>query len=173
MPTDRRKTSLASFVTWRDQTSGKAKRYPNFSVIYGIKGRSTKQSAYAVPFLIELAANPKVNKRDEILGLVGAIAEGNSYLEVHAPHFDVLRARPDIDARLIRELEHVSNARQAIRRHQIVLEQLLNDLDPMVRVAAAHVLTRFPETWTQIEPLLRCVYRQKPTFLLVRAFFGR
>lgn len=129
------------------------------------QGTVYEASAYAVPFLMELASNRQVSRRDEILGLVGAIAEGNSYLEVHAPHSEFHRARSDFDAQLRRELEHVSNARQAVRRHQAVLEQLLFDLDPMVRVAAAHVLTRFPQSWTEIEPLLRCVLRAEANVL--------
>src|SRR6185436_271404 len=48
------------------------------------QGTVYEASAYAVPFLVELAADPALARRDEILGLIGALAEGRSYLAVHA-----------------------------------------------------------------------------------------
>src|SRR5579883_1568825 len=48
------------------------------------QGTVYEASSYAAPFLIELATEPSLTRRDEILGLIGALANGNSYLEVHA-----------------------------------------------------------------------------------------
>jgi hypothetical protein len=48
------------------------------------QGTVYEASSFAVPFLVGLAAEPSITRRDEILGLIGSLATGNSYLDVHA-----------------------------------------------------------------------------------------
>ena len=79
------------------------------------QGTVYEASPYAVPFLVELAAEPSLTLRGEILGLIGALANGNSYLAVHAqPGFiwgEPLRQQPDFDERLENELQNVRSTR--------------------------------------------------------------
>jgi hypothetical protein len=123
------------------------------------QGTVYEASAYAVPFLVELAANPTVSRRDELLGLIGALAAGRSYLAVHAqPGLKIgefFREKPDFEERLQDELAFVRRTRIAVLEHKAVIRAMLNDQAPMIRAGAAHVLSRFPEQVLEIGPLLR------------------
>jgi hypothetical protein len=123
------------------------------------QGTVYEASPYAVPFLVELAAEPTVTRRDEILGLIGALADGKSYLAVHArPGLKIgecFRQKPDFEERLEKELEDVRRTRSAVLEHRGVIGRLLKDATPMVRAGAAHVLSRFPEHAAEFGPLIR------------------
>jgi hypothetical protein len=109
------------------------------------QGTVYEASAHAVPFLVELAAQPELEGRGEILGLIAALADGRSYLAVHAtddPFGRAVRAQPDFEERLSRELGHVARVGQATRAHREVFRRLLVDGQPMVRAAAFQVLSR-------------------------------
>lgn len=109
------------------------------------QGTVYEASAYAVPFLIQLAARPELDGRPDILGLIGALAEGQSYLAVHATHDEFgrrERERPDFQENLARELGHVARVAEAIAAAREVLRRLLLDPSPMVRASALYVLSR-------------------------------
>ena len=62
------------------------------------QGTVYEATAYAVPFLLELAADPRNPLRVDILHLLSVIAQGTSYLDVHGnvlnePDFEAERAR--------------------------------------------------------------------------------
>jgi len=76
------------------------------------QGTVYEATAPAVPFLIELLANPGVKGKDGILQLLACIAEGSSYVDVHGAAFDRMgmgpaseQERADHEARLARELD--------------------------------------------------------------------
>jgi hypothetical protein len=113
------------------------------------QGTVYEASSYAVPFLVELAAEPGLTRRDEILGLIGALANGKSYLaanaQVGSKTGDFFRKAPDFEKRLEDEQISVRLTRGAILERLDVICRLLRDATPMVRVGAAHVISQFPE----------------------------
>jgi hypothetical protein len=123
------------------------------------QGTVYEASSYAVPFLLELVVEPAIPGRDRILGLVGALAEGKSYLDVHAQpgvrSGEFWRQKPDFEDQLRREMEDVQRAREAVRQGASLVCTLLTDEAPMVRAGAAYVLSRFPEHAKEFGPLLR------------------
>jgi hypothetical protein len=123
------------------------------------QGTVYEASSHAVPFLVELAAEPTIARRDEILGLLGALAEGQSYLAAHArsghSFSDYHRQKPDFEERLASELRDVERTRLAVFERRDVFLSLLNDQLSMVRAGAAYVLSRFPEHASELGPRLR------------------
>ena len=113
------------------------------------QGTVYEATAYAVPFLIELAQLPAVADRDAILVLLCHLANGHSYLDVHQhlPIFKEVcidRMDPTVfEAELEHELAGVDSARAAVRQGIPIYTQLLHDPDPGVRVAAAYLLAAF------------------------------
>src|SRR5215472_13254108 len=77
------------------------------------QGSVYEATAYAVPFLIELAADPQVPDRQGILQLLAVIATGGSYLDRHA---DLIVHKPDFAQCRARELEWVEAAHDAVAR---------------------------------------------------------
>lgn len=123
------------------------------------QGTVYEASSYAVPFLVEIAAVPTITRRDEILGLIGALADGRSYLAVHAdPNLktaELFRQKPDFEERLETELADVGRTRMAVFEHREMFQRLLSDAAPLVRAGAAYVLSRFPEHSSEFGPFLR------------------
>jgi len=130
------------------------------------QGTVYEASSYAVPFLIELAAEPSLTRRDEILGLIGALANGNSYLEVHTEPDtktgEFFRRDSNFENRLEREQENVRRTRLAVFEGLDVVCRLLEDPSPMVRAGAAYVMSRFPEHVLRLGPLLRQAAENEP-----------
>jgi hypothetical protein len=129
------------------------------------QGTVYEASSYAVPFLVELAAKPGLTRRDEILGLIGALAKGNSYLAVHAqPGLKMgepLRQEADFEERLENELQSVRITRRTVFEHRDVVCKLLKDTMPMVRAGAAHVLSQFPEQLSELGFVLRLAVKEE------------
>lgn len=120
-------------------------------------------SAYAVPFLVELLGDTKVQSRHWILILLGSIGRGQSYIEQHR---DFLEQHPNVSARLSRDegqpLEQqveqerawVRNAQSAVRAGFTQYMQLLADPDPVIRISAIYPLLLCGEHAAEIEPEL-------------------
>lgn len=123
------------------------------------QGTVFEASPHAVPFLFELAAASTVPARAEILGLIGMMARGTSYLAVHARPGSVfaagLRRDPEFESKLARELAYVERTRSNILDHADLAHQMLRDAKPLVRAGAAFVLSRFPELGPRFAPLIR------------------
>ena len=123
------------------------------------QGTIYEASSYAVPFLVELAMEPTVTRRDEILGLIGSLAAGNSYLATHAqPDLklaDFWRKRPEFEKMLEKESVDVRRTRLAVLEHIATIGRLLKDPAPKVRAAAAYVLSHFPELVSELGPMVR------------------
>jgi hypothetical protein len=120
------------------------------------QGSVSEASAFAVPFLVELATEPGLARRDLILGLIGDLAD-TTYLSANAepgPRSGEV-FRKDFEQRLAKEHEDVRRSRAAVFEHRDVICGLLKDSVPMVRAGSAYVLSRFPEHVTAFGPLLR------------------
>ncbi|MDB5345619.1 MAG: hypothetical protein JWP89_3996 [Schlesneria sp.] len=123
------------------------------------QGTVYEASSYAVPFLVELAVEPTITHREVILSLIASLAEGNSYLQVHAQPghkiSDYFRQQPDFEAKLAAELEHVRRAHQAVLEHCDLICTLFQDNMPLVRVGAGYIMSRFPEQLARFGPVIR------------------
>src|SRR5215471_12970580 len=104
------------------------------------QGTVYEATAYAVPFLIELAACPLVPDRLGILGLLAAIATGSSYRDVHGN----LSNEADFAERRAVELKRVEQAHTAVASGVAAFVAMTRE-ETDVRLAAAHVLALLPE----------------------------
>jgi hypothetical protein len=104
------------------------------------QGSVYEATAYAVPFLIELAACSLVPDRLGILALLAAIATGSSFRHVHGN----LLNEPDFAERKAVELKWVEQAHAAVA-HGVADVLAMTREETDVRLAAAHVLALLPE----------------------------
>lgn len=125
------------------------------------QGTVYEATAFAVPFLIELLADASVEGKGEILPLLACIAEGHSYIDVHAGLLDRMGTGPrssqeeaDREAELARELGWVRAAREAVEAGVGTYLDLLDDDDPEVAVQAAYALGRCRGRAAQVVPEL-------------------
>jgi hypothetical protein len=99
------------------------------------QGSVYEATAYAVPFLIELAAHPLVPERLRILQLLALIATGRSYRDRHGNHLN----EPDFAERKALELSWVEESHEAVARGVASFLAMTRE-ETDVRLAAAHVL---------------------------------
>lgn len=133
------------------------------------QGTVYEASAYAVPFFIELVSSDAVEMRNVIVSLLSALANGNSYTDVHVQEPEE-RETPGVQAAIAKELSYVEAAHQAVRKGIPVYLRLLHEKQDILRVMAGELLTHFPEDADQTLPALR-VAAQHETVLSVRADF--
>jgi len=114
------------------------------------QGTVYKATAYAVPFLIELVADPGTPNRVGILQLLAAIAEGSSYREVHGNR----RHDPEFEAKRAQELDDVAKAHRAVAEGLATFIAITEEKGD-VSLAAAHVLATLPEHAETVAPILR------------------
>lgn len=121
------------------------------------QGTVYEATAYAVPFLIELAQAPEGHHRAGIVELLAEIAQGTSYLDVHgdlSSFYDDRRDTPEFEAEKAQELAWVQRAHEAVGAGIDTYMDLLQDADAEMRTAAAHALAAFPEHAERILPAL-------------------
>jgi HEAT repeat protein len=113
------------------------------------QGTVYEATAFAVPFLIELLAEPHVGGKEGILHLLASIVAGRSYIDLHAGGFERMRTaagsegeREDREAQRARELGWVRAAAQAVEAGVTTYLGLLTDDDPEVRIFATYALGR-------------------------------
>jgi hypothetical protein len=99
------------------------------------QGSVYEATAYAVPFLVQLAADPLVPDRLGILQLLALIATGRSYRDVHGN----LLNETDFAERKALELRWVEEAHDAVARGVTSFLAMTRE-ETDVRLAAAHVL---------------------------------
>jgi hypothetical protein len=116
------------------------------------QGTVYEATAYAVPFLIDLAADPATPDRIGILELLASIATGSSNLDVHGP----MTAQTDFEEEKARELDWVSDARSAVARGFDTFLALTAEGGD-VAYAAAHVLAQLPERAPEVASRLRAM----------------
>jgi len=102
-------------------------------------------SPYAVPFLIELVANPQIEDRARILNLLGLLGAGCSYLDVHQKQMSEEEKQeiPNFDAELATELADVKRTNAAVTAGRRVYLDLLRDRRfPEVRIEAIYLIAQ-------------------------------
>jgi PcrA/UvrD tudor domain len=114
------------------------------------QGTVYEATAYAVPFLIELAVDRRTPDRVGILSLLAEIAKGNSYREVHGN----LLKEPDFERKRTQELSWARQAHEAVAAGFTQFVDLTNETGD-VRYASAHVLAQLPEHGAAVVAILR------------------
>src|SRR5262245_1577841 len=114
------------------------------------QGTVYEATAYAVPFLIELAVDRRTPDRVGILSLLAEIARGNSYRDVHGN----LLNESDFHEKLSTELSWVRKAHDAVAAGFARFVDLVSEQGD-VAFAAAHVLAQFPEHGEKVAEVLR------------------
>lgn len=89
-------------------------------------------TAYAVPFLIELLESERAQDKDEILGLLAALANGSSSPALYQ-----------------------KQAHDAVARGVKVYVTLLDHDDPEVRIGVLYMLSSLPECASEVLPILK------------------
>jgi hypothetical protein len=127
------------------------------------QGTVYEATAYAVPFLIEIAQDSRTRDRVGVLQLLAAIASGTSYRAVHG---DILK-ESDFSVKRERELEWADRARAAVASGFAVFVAMLKEQGE-IRLAAAHVLAQLPQHSVAVSMLLAEILK-KETDSLPRA----
>jgi hypothetical protein len=128
------------------------------------QGSRFEATAYAIPFLLALAADPDTAQRDELVMLLAALAVG--FDNEHLPGGVDIRAWRSGAARLSRADPARSDtelaAYDAVRAGVPALLGLLADPSPRARSAAVYALSWFPEESPRILPRLLNLLRAEP-----------
>jgi hypothetical protein len=108
------------------------------------QGTVFEATAHAVPFLLDLVADPATPGRADLLGLLGRLAVGDDeqWLPEQRP------AAAGVAA------EVVLDTYAAVRAGVPLLGELLGDADPAVRTGAAYLLAWFPDDAARTLPAL-------------------
>jgi hypothetical protein len=107
-------------------------------------------TAYAVPFLIDMAADPDTPDRVGVLALLAEIAKGSSYRDAHG---NVLNEK-DFQEKLGRELEWVKACHEAVAKGFRVFVEITKE-NTDVRFSAAQVLAQLPEHGAEAASIIR------------------
>lgn len=121
------------------------------------QGTVYEASAYAAPFLIELVQAPSVSQRPMLLYLISLLAQGSSYVDVHAEvaWSEQDRTTPEFHEQRVSELGWVRATHEAVAAGIPAFLSLLHDPDAEVAVTAAYALSCYPERADQLAPALR------------------
>jgi hypothetical protein len=120
------------------------------------QGTVYEATAYAVPFLIELAVDPRTPDRVGILSLLAEIATGSSYRDVHGNRLK----EPDFERKRSAELAWALQAHIAVAAGFSQFVQLTHGRGD-VTYAAANVLARLTEHRTEVAAILRRLIRDE------------
>ena len=119
------------------------------------QGTIYQASAYAVPFLIELAQYPELADREEFLILLAHLAQGNTY---HRQHWQMYSEQRRQNTAVLTQLEEgifwVERTYEAVEASLPLYWSFLDDQDIRVRMAALLVLGALTRVADEILPLL-------------------
>lgn len=125
------------------------------------QGTVYEASPYAVPFLLKALESPETPDKTAIALLLSCLADGHSYLDVHALSdekdekiwMEILAEKNlELETELIKEIEHVNATRKAVEKGLHLLYPYLQDENASYCVAK--VLVFFPEHKAEIIPWL-------------------
>jgi hypothetical protein len=137
--------------------------YQLFGNIYH-QGTVSEATSYAVPFLIELAADPETPDRIGILELLASIADGSSYHAVHDPFFRAhglkLGRKSVVERKKRQELEWVAKAHDAVLAGFDTYMEMTKEAGD-VRYAAANVLSRLRSRVEEVGQRLRRMLQEE------------
>ena len=129
------------------------------------QGTVYEASAYAVPFLFRALETPETPNKTSITILLACLADGQSYLAVHALSEkkwekvwrEILAEKgKELEIELARELENVNATRRAVGKGLHLLYPYLQDEN--ASSAVAKTLSFYPERKRETIPLLEVAY---------------
>lgn len=134
------------------------------------QGTVYSASATVVLFLFRLLEADGVPGQSVAAQLLASIADGHSYLAVHAATPESLAIQERISAKrgstlaadLARELEYVATARRAVGAQLDLLCPYLRDPEPFVRSCVAVAIGHYPEVAAELGPELEAALRAVP-----------
>ena len=127
-------------------------------------------TAKVVPFLYRLLENDDVPDQWQAALLLASIADGDSYLAVHATDPQSVAIFEQIAAErgstlaedMARELTDVDAARQAVRTQLDLLYPYLRDPEPNIRASVAIAIGHYPDIVTRLLADLTAALRDEP-----------
>jgi hypothetical protein len=132
------------------------------------QGTVYEASAYVVPFVYELLeATDNPTFALNLLSLLAALGDGQSYLAVHGhlPAYDKTRDSEDFQQRLNAEIGWMRNTREAIADGAQVLQKLLANKTASIRAWSAYTLGRSKRQWAIRDLLMRLDLEGHPSVL--------
>ncbi|SRR6266498_5124987 len=129
------------------------------------QGTVYEASAYAIPFLLKALEAPEMLEKPRIAMLVACLADGNSYLDVHALSSKkgenmwrkiLAKKHKDLETEIKQELEYVKATREAVGKGLHLLYPYLQDGNVSYDIAKA--LAFYPERKAETIPLLEKAY---------------
>ena len=142
-----------------DEQTREGAQYELYGDLYH-QGTIYEATAFAVPFLLELAANESVPDRSWLLAYLANLARGTSFINVHQhlsevfPELAAANRTPEIEAQLAQELRWVEDVRTAVHKGLPLYLRLLDHDDATIRAAATFPLAHFTEDASVIVPAL-------------------
>ncbi|HEY7832084.1 MAG TPA: HEAT repeat domain-containing protein [Ktedonobacterales bacterium] len=118
------------------------------------QGAVFQATASAVPFLVEVAAEPGVPDRGGVVLLLARIATGGALLDVHSDRFLEGADTPALRARRQRERGWARTATEAVEQGTLTNLKLLYDADVQVRIAVPYLLAALPTQAVYTVPAL-------------------
>lgn len=121
-------------------------------------------SAQAVPFLIELLESEVIEGKDEICILLGHLAKGTSYHDVHQ-HLPILKQKaqtPEWQADIQKELVWVKDVKVAVMAGKSTYLRFLADEDPALRDATSYLLASFDHPAPGLAAKIWSRFQQEP-----------
>jgi hypothetical protein len=144
-------------------------RQSAYSELYGNlwhQGTIYEATAYAVPFLIEVAASESTPDRHEVLSYLGSLAEGSSFIAAHQNMFAKLKYEPE--GNLDAELSWVQKTRDAVLIGEDMYLNALQSDQQTLACAAAFVLSRFPKHAGKFVPAIMARFDKIQTDTVTR-----
>ncbi|WP_337176921.1 hypothetical protein [Paludisphaera sp.] len=126
------------------------------------QGTVYEASAHAVPFLIELLADDSTADRAGVLCLLGELATGSSYLDVHQDVIPDLASTLGFHEKLGRERSWVRATLEAVEAGVPEYIRLLEARDRRIRMAAAHALGACVGRADEAAQALRSAFAARP-----------
>ncbi len=111
-------------------------------------GTVYEATAHAVPFLYEILENPTCSERFSILWLLGAIANGSSYHQIH---------KPEKKEEVEKEMVWVKDAHRAVQQGVNTVLGLLGEGDKDLRLPVVLLLASLTEEAEKIRPVLSSI----------------
>ena len=118
------------------------------------QGTIYEATVHALPFLIELLADPSTPDRENVAHLVASVISGNGYYLVHASS-GIIPRDIDLDEVLEREREVVSAIRVGGEKAISFLIPYLSHANPEIRAAVAGALACLKARADELAPLLQ------------------
>lgn len=135
------------------------------------QGTVYEATSHVVPFLVQMLQNSQTPDRAMVALLLASIADGHSYLEVHAAPGSsmeetwrqILREKgQDLEEQLALELGWVEDVRQAVGPHIPLLYEFLGHDESEVRFVVSMALGRYSQHGVESMAQLKAALENEP-----------